>query len=323
MSHADDEETLEDVTPIPAHDKVAVQCFEEAHLEIGAVTHRGAVRSRNEDQYAVIRRRRTSDVLACSLGEAGWSADMAEAWLLVVADGLGGQVSGQVASATAVRAVLKFANDLSSWIMRPIGDIREDIEERVGLYCEAINREMQAQVEADPSLAGMATTMTSAYMFGKRAAITNVGDSRSYLIRNEELTQITRDHTLAEQLKDHGLPSEVTHAYRNVLTRCFDTTGKPASFDLFLIKLQPGDRLLLCSDGLSDMVSDAQLLRIIGMADSTADACRIMTQTALRNGGRDNITLLLAHELNTNSAADPAETLHEGSDLESNLSTMS
>ena len=89
MSHADDEETLEDVTPIKAYEKVAVQFFEEPHLEIGAVTHRGAVRSRNEDQYAVIRRRRTSDVLACSLDEAGWSVDKAEAWLLVVADGLG------------------------------------------------------------------------------------------------------------------------------------------------------------------------------------------------------------------------------------------
>lgn len=325
MSHADDEETLEEVTPIKpakAHEQVEVQFFEEPHLEIGAVTHRGAVRSCNEDQYAVIRRRRTSDVLACSLSEEDWSADKAEAWMLVVADGLGGQVSGQVASATAVRAVLKFANDLSSWIMRPIGDLREDIEERVGLYCEAINREMQAQVEADPSLAGMATTMTSAYMFGRRAAITNVGDSRSYLIRNEELTQITRDHTLAEQLKDHGLPSEVTHAYRNVLTRCFDTTGKPASFDLFLIRLKPGDRLLLCSDGLSDMVSDAQLLRIIGMADSTADACRIMAETALRNGGRDNITLLLAHVLNTSSDTAPAEALSAGSDLESTLSTL-
>ena len=154
---------------------------------------------------------------------------------------------------------------------------------------------MQAQVEANPRLAGMATTMTSAYLFGNHAVITNVGDSRSYLIRDNQLQQITNDHTLAEQLKEHGLPAEVTHAYRNVLTRCFDTSGKPASFDLFHMNLLPGDRLLLCSDGLTDMVSDDDLLQIVRMSDSTAEACRMLTSTALRNGGKDNITLVLAH----------------------------
>ncbi len=302
----DDDETLDELEPIKVRKDVqdfAVQSFEEAAIEIGAVTHRGAVRSRNEDQFAVVRRKRSSEVLASSLSDHDLPRDQDEAWLLVVADGLGGQVSGQVASATAIRAVLKCAGDLSSWVMRPLGGLREDLEERVGLYRDAINREMQAQVEANPSLAGMATTMTSAYLFGRHAVIVNVGDSRSYLIRNNELRQITNDHTLAKQLEEHGMPMEVTHAYRNVLTRCLDTSGKPATFDLFHLSLQPGDRLLLCSDGLTDMVSDSDMLQVIRAADSTAEACRMLAATAMRNGGKDNITLVLAHVTNLNVAS--------------------
>jgi protein phosphatase len=320
MSFSDDE-TLDEFKPLEVQDPVSVQSFQEASVDIGAVTHRGAVRSRNEDQFAVVRRSRTSEVMACSLPDDELTRDQDEAWLLVVADGLGGQVSGQIASATAIRSVLRFASELSSWIMRPLGGLREDLEERIGLYCEAINRDMQAQVEANPKLAGMATTLTSVYLFGTNAVITNVGDSRSYLIRNDELRQITNDHTLAQQLKEHGLPAEVTHAYRNVLTRCFDTTGKPANFDLFHMNLQLGDRLLLCSDGLTDMVSDKDLLRIIQASDSTAEACRMLAATALRNGGRDNITIVLVQvtALGHGASSEPAEQERLDSTLSSEI----
>lgn len=291
----DQDETVDEVEPVESRDRVNVHAFEEPFIEIGAVTHPGAVRARNEDQFAIIRRRRVGEVLASSLEEVRSHDEQDEAWMLVVADGLGGQVSGQIASATAVRAVLKLSGELSSWVMRPMGSLREDIEERIGLYCEAISREMHAKVKADPSLNGMATTMTTAYLFGRNVVVANVGDSRSYLIRDQELKQITKDHTLEQKMKESGLPNEVTHAYRNVVTRCFDTSGNPAQFDLFHFALKPGDRLLLCSDGLTDMVPDNDLLGIIQMADSTAEACRMMTATALRNGGKDNITLVLVH----------------------------
>jgi protein phosphatase len=319
----DDDETLDEMESIELTDGIAVESFESSYVNIGGVTHRGAVRPRNEDQFAIIRRSRRSELLACSLEEEDLVADREEqeAYMLVVADGLGGQVSGQIASATAVRAVLKFAAELSSWIMRPMGGLREDLEERIGLYRDAINREMQAQVEANPSLAGMATTMTSAYLFGEHAAVVNVGDSRSYLIRDDELRQITEDHTLAQQLRDSGLPAEFTHAYRNVLTRCFDTSGQPASFDLFMVKLKPNDRLLLCSDGLTDMVSDSELLQVIRMAESTSEACRMLAATALRNGGKDNITLVLA-QLVDQALADDAEEEEQIDTLDSTLPTL-
>ena len=131
----DDDETLDELKPVEVHDEVLVQSFQEASLDIGAATHRGAVRARNEDQFAVVRRSRTSEVLACSLPDSELPRDRTDTWLLVVADGLGGQVSGQIASATAIRAVLKFASELSSWIMRPLGAF--EMISRSGLVCIA------------------------------------------------------------------------------------------------------------------------------------------------------------------------------------------
>jgi protein phosphatase len=157
----------------------------------------------------------------------------------------------------------------------------------------------------------MATTLTTAYVYGSNATVCNLGDSRSYLIRNHELQQITRDHTLAEELRSHGMPTHVTHAYRNVVTRCFDTSGKPANFDLFHLDLRSDDRLLLCSDGLTNMVSDSELMQIIRVAESTEEACRMLAATALRNGGKDNITLILAHLTGADSSpiVEASETL--------------
>lgn len=320
----DDDDTLDEMNPLDFVPEIDVESFESSYLCVGAVTHPGLVRPRNEDQYAIIRRSRRSELLACSLSEQNLMADREEeeAYLLVVADGLGGQVSGQIASATAVRAVLKFASELSSWIMRPTGGIRQDLEERVGMYRDVINREMQAQAEANPNLAGMATTMTSAYLFGNHAAVVNVGDSRSYLIRDGELRQITEDHTLAKQLQDSGLPSELTHAYRNVLTRCLDTSGQPVSFDFFLLGLKPGDRLLLCSDGLTDMVSDSEMLQVIHMADSASEACRMLAATAIRNGGKDNVTTVLAQLVDVEQDSEDEEEADQIDTLDSTLPTM-
>jgi protein phosphatase len=214
--------------------------------------------------------------------------------LLAVADGLGGQVSGEVASATAIRAILKLAAELSSWVMRPTEGFRNDIDERVELYSQAINREMRAQAESNPSLAGMATTLTVAYIFGSSAVVMNVGDSRSYLFRAGQMQQITRDHTLAQSLQDKGIPPEATRIYTNVLTRCFGTDGDPVRGDVFHLTLSEGDQILLCSDGLTDMIPDPTILKLVTSATCTKDACEQLVASALDHGGRDNITVVLA-----------------------------
>jgi serine/threonine protein phosphatase PrpC len=273
-----------------------VEQYESAYVEIAALTHPGAIRTNNEDQYAIIRRSRQSEVLArsFSLGEHEIQEENVEAFWLMVADGLGGQVSGEIASATAIRAVMKYASELSSWVMRPLGELRSELETRLQLYGNAISQAMCQQVEENPELSGMATTLTSVYLFGNQAAILNVGDSRSYLYRNRELQQLTEDHTLSQQLQQQGLSEKMADAYRNVVTRCFDTSGKSTSFDLFLVTLEQDDQLLLCSDGLSDMVQDAEICQLFRRDDPLPHTARNLINTALRNGGRDNVTVVLA-----------------------------
>ncbi len=294
MSISDDDT----VDNIPVHvpdDPIDAQWFEFPGIELAALTNRGRVRSNNEDQYAVVRRTRTGSVLSSSLSDADLGMDEEQhAWLLSVADGLGGQVSGDIASATAIRTILKFSSNLSSWIMRPIDGLREDLAERVDLYAQAIQKELAEQAEADPTLAGMATTMTAAYLFGANGIIVNVGDSRSYLVRANSIHQITRDHTFAEDLKKKGAPPETLRPYKNLLTRCFSTFGDPVNVDMFHVELQPDDQLLLCSDGLSDMVDDQDILMLMSPDASTKDTCERLVTEALANGGRDNITVITA-----------------------------
>ncbi|MCH1495059.1 MAG: protein phosphatase 2C domain-containing protein [Rubripirellula sp.] len=273
-----------------------VEQYESAYVELAALTHPGVIRTNNEDQYAIIRRSRQSEVLArsFSLGEQEIQEENVEAFWLMVADGLGGQVSGEIASETAIRAVMKYASELSSWVMRPLGELRSELETRLQLYGNAISQAMCRQVEENPELSGMATTLTSVYLFGNQAAILNVGDSRSYLYRNCELQQLTEDHTLSQQLQQQGLSERMADAYRNVVTRCFDTSGKSTSFDLFLVTLEQEDQLLLCSDGLSDMVQDAEICQLFRRDDPLPHTARNLVNTALRNGGQDNVTAVLA-----------------------------
>lgn len=273
-----------------------VEHFESSYVTISALTHPGLVRDNNEDQYAVIRRSRHSEVLlkSFSLGESEVEDEKIEAYWLLVADGLGGQVSGEIASATAIRAVMQYASELSSWVMRPLGEIRAELEARLQCYGDAISRAMRERVQENPDLSGMATTLTSVYLFGNQAAILNVGDSRSYLFRDRELQQLTEDHTLSQQLQRQGLPEKVADAYRNVVTRCFDTTDRETSFDLFLLTLEQGDQLLLCSDGLTDMVQDSEIRQIFSMGKDVREDCCSLVNAALRNGGKDNVTAVLA-----------------------------
>jgi serine/threonine protein phosphatase PrpC len=290
----DDEDTIIDLaaTFVPEN-PIAAESFDETALEISALTDRGRVRATNQDQFCVQRRARTGTVLASSLGPDSLPQSEEQAWMLTVADGLGGHVSGEVASATAIRTILDFANKLGSWIMRPSDTLEIDLAKRVDLYIEAIQGELKKQAEADPALAGMATTLTTAYIYGSSATIINLGDSRSYLIRGGEIMQITQDHTLGQEMKDKGMSPEQTRPYRNLLTRCLTTGGDPVNVDLFHLSLQSDDQILLCSDGLTDMVTDPAIRQIITTASSIKAAAEQLVTRALYNGGRDNITVVL------------------------------
>lgn len=291
-----DEDTAVDFPAYVSNSPIVAESVEGVGIEIGALTHCGRVRAKNEDQFVVVRRTRKGEVLASSLPTKDLGvAKKQYAWLLAVADGLGGQSSGEVASATAIRTIIEFASGVSSWIMGPAdGAQRADFVERVDMYAKAIQNQMKIRSAADPALAGMATTMTAAYIFDGMAIVVNVGDSRSYLIRSNAIFQITRDHTVAQEMHERGVPPNKTRPFRGMVTRSFGTDGADVSVDLFQVNIVAGDQLLLCTDGLTDMLSDKEVLALTDTGSSPKTTCEKLVRSALDHGGRDNVTIVLA-----------------------------
>jgi len=279
--------------PIP----IEAESISEAGVEIAALTHPGLVRTNNEDHYIVIRKKRAATVMSSSLeSDQLPEAEELTTWLLVVADGLGGHASGEVASATAVSAILNMSNELGGWIMRFSSDeVEQELATQVKMYSDAIQKALSQMAAENPELTGMATTINAVYVFENHALMVNVGDSRSYLFREKSILHVTADHTLAEYMQREGVSQASSARFRNLVTRTFNTDGKAVEFDLYHLQLQPGDRILLCSDGLTDMVDDAGILQAVTSSESPAEACERLLRTALAAGGRDNVTTILLH----------------------------
>jgi serine/threonine protein phosphatase PrpC len=219
--------------------------------------------------------------------------------LLAVADGMGGHAAGEVASA-AVIAALEQLDELGV----DAGDPQEALREAVA---EA-NAHLRDMVAADNELQGMGTTVTAVLTDGDYTWLAHIGDSRAYLLRDGELHQLTRDHTYVQQLVDEGrlAPADVsTHPQRNVITRALDGR-QDVDVDLERLDLRAGDRLLLCSDGLSGVVSDESMAEVL-TGTTPEDAVQRLVDLALRGGGPDNITCIVADPVE--SALAPAATV--------------
>ena len=204
---------------------------------------------------------------------------------MLVADGVGGAAAGEVASATTAYVVSAMATAHRG------EDPVETLREAVALAQEQI----ATGVRRDPARSGMATTLTALLTDGSSFALAHLGDSRGYVFRNGELEQVTRDHTFVQRLLDEGSlrPEEVPeHPWRNVVLRSVNGNVEETG-DVEPIDLAPGDRVLLVSDGVSDLVEPARLETILaGNADD--EAAQMIVDEALTFGGRDNITCLLA-----------------------------
>jgi len=265
-------------------------------VELGAATHAGRVRPNNEDSYLVARASRSLETVLTNL-QAGdfpvWAAE--RAYGLVVADGMGGNAGGEVASQLALRAVVEHAISTADWIMRDAAAHSDRIEERIVERFAAANEAVLEQANQDPRLDGMGTTMTMAVSSGACLFVGHVGDSRAYLLRGGELQALTRDHSFAQALADSGVISReqaAAHNLRNVLLRNLGRTASNA--DVRRMFLESGDQLLLCTDGLTDMVADRAISRILQAAPTAQAACDQLVAAALEGGGKDNVTAVLA-----------------------------
>ncbi|KAB8196292.1 Stp1/IreP family PP2C-type Ser/Thr phosphatase [Nonomuraea phyllanthi] len=220
------------------------------------------------------------------LREGNEDSAYASGRLLAVADGMGGHAHGEVASSVAIAAMASLEEAQQG------GDLLNAIEAAV----RDANRRLHEMVGRDPSLKGMGTTLTAMLWHGTQVALVHVGDSRAYLLRRGELYQITHDHTLVQQLVDDGriTPEEAaTHPQRSILLRALDGSGE-VDPDLTLREAQVGDRYLLCSDGLSGVVSAETLHATLTNIDDPEEVVRQLIDLANRGGGPDNITCVLA-----------------------------
>lgn len=229
-------------------------------LRYAARSDRGLVRANNEDSV------------------------YAGARLLALADGMGGHAAGEVASQLVIAALAHLDYD------EPGGDLLSELNTAVYEGNSAI----AAHVEEDPELEGMGTTLTAILFAGNRLGLVHIGDSRGYLLRDGELTQITKDDTFVQTLVDEGriTPEEAhSHPQRSLIMRAL--TGHEVEPTLIMREARLGDRYLLCSDGLSDPVSHETIADALQIPDVAESADRLI-ELALRGGGPDNVTVVVA-----------------------------
>jgi PPM family protein phosphatase len=217
--------------------------------------------------------------------------------LLAVADGMGGHAAGEVASSATITTISSLDSE------RPGIDLVSALAEAVAMA----NMRLQELVISDPATEGMGTTLTAMLWLDGHAALCHIGDSRAYLLRSGQFYQITHDHTLVQSLVDEGKITEddvATHPHRSLLLRALDgrTIAEP---DLSQLETMPGDRLLLCSDGLSGVVTEQTLHQTLSSVWDPDQAALQLVELAIKGGGPDNITVIVADVLDTQTSSIP------------------
>jgi PPM family protein phosphatase len=240
---------------------------------VGVITDTGRRRRRNEDAY------------------------VCEPPLFAIADGMGGAQAGEVASRLAAAALKESGANTGG-------------EERIYDLIQEANRRVYDRSSTDPSTSGMGTTITVALVENGNVAFGHVGDSRAYLIRDRRMEQITEDHSLVNELMKSGKLSREeaeAHPQRSVITRALGT-DPDVDVDTFTIEAQTGDVFLLCSDGLTDMVDEGEILELVEANRRDIDAAlKALVKAANRSGGEDNITVV-AFEIGDTALTHDGET---------------
>ena len=269
-----------------------------AHVDISAQTHTGHVRANNEDHFYVARATRALETMLTSLpvGDVPDRADEIN-HVMVVADGMGGHAAGEVASRLAISALVGLALDIPDWIFRVDDEHAPEMQRRAREVVQQVGALVFERGREDAELRGMGSTLTCARNCGRDLWIIHVGDSRAYLLRAGRLERLTKDHTYAQMLVDAGQlsPDDVTRSgLRHILTNALGGSGTQVHVDVDLLRLEDGDRLMLCSDGLTDAVDDETIAATLADGMPPDQACQRLVQLALDGGGRDNVTVIVA-----------------------------
>lgn len=297
-------ETTDDIAiPRPDED---VWASRRVKLDVASRTDQGKVRDSNEDHHLVVKIARGVEIQLTNLPEDLVPRRVEDvAYAMVVADGMGGMAAGEQASRLALQAGLRVVLESSQWSMRPGPAQAKDLMARLEGYFQRVDRVIVEDAEAHSERRGMATTLTVAYLLAGHLFIVHAGDSRIYRFREGSLTQLTKDHTYAQDLADRGhiSPESVkTHYRRHILTNFAGGNHEGIDPQVLYLEAAPGDRLLLCSDGLTEMVPDERIAELLHQAPRPAEAVDALVEEALKNGGHDNVTVIVAEYLGVEGA---------------------
>ena len=266
-------------------------------FDFAAVSDPGKVRVKNEDHYLVSKVSRNHEVLGTNVNDIHLPTRYEDdGYTMYIADGMGGMAAGEVASRLAITTALKLVNHSPKWGFQINKKEAREFFERVRDHVKAIDETITKKSEADHRLFGMGTTLTVAYSAGVDLFIIHLGDSRAYLFRKGRLQLLTKDHTVAQAMADAGYiaPEEVRHhRKRHVLTNFLGGHSGKVKGDVRWLRVADGDRLLLCSDGLTDMVDDAGIAEIMLNHEKPKDAAQALLDEALLRGGTDNVTVIV------------------------------
>lgn len=239
-------------------------------------TDTGLVRTKNEDSF-------------CSEEDIG---------LFIVADGIGGHAAGEIASAMAVEVIKDYMRKSLTGKEQFIKDVNTrflEVTNRISSGIELANQKIYKTSQDSPKFSSMGTTIAVALLTGCRLSIAHVGDSRIYLVRDNSLLRLTDDHSVISEHIKQGLMTkeEAERAnFGNIITRA---VGYEETVDIELdeINVLEGDKIILCSDGLTSMVKDEFILSTVTSVDSPEEACTVLIEKACENGGKDNITVII------------------------------
>lgn len=239
--------------------------------------------------------------------------------LLVVADGMGGHASGEVASTTAIEACAHYVLDMTHWFLKLSASNEHDFEDELSECLKQIQEKIWAKNNGNSQHERMGTTVTMAYIVWPRMYVVHAGDSRCYLLRKGELRQLTTDHTLAQRLVEEGALSAKdaeTSRWKHVLWNCVGGGERTVSPEVTRVTLQSYDTVLVCSDGLTGMVANDQIAAILNGSESAENKVARLIDRANEAGGEDNITAIVAElgEMPGGRSGDEQHPDNEGTD---------
>ena len=226
--------------------------------------------------------------------------------LAVVADGMGGHAAGEVASAMTVESVV---DEIKNWVgawhplstaadvdqFGPTQSVRDNLTDRLSEALQKANKQVVLEAERDPTKRGMGTTCTAAALSDGKLHIAHVGDSRAYLFRSGELTQLTKDHSWVQEQVDLGKITAYEawyHPRKNIITRAIGL-DEEIDVDTYVEDVVTGDLILLCSDGLNTMLKDEEIKEVMASKEDAQQICDSLVQAANEAGGHDNITVMI------------------------------